>query len=177
MKSNGIARILRHLFSMPWSVSRHFPAAALHGIEQAIRQSEATHSGQIRFVVESDLPLLELLRGKTPRQRAIELFSQLRIWDTEHNNGVMIYLLLADHDVEILADRGIHRAVGNAQWQAICRNMEAAFRNNEFERGVLLGLEQVSALLRQHYALDSHALDGQHAGRNTNELPDAPVIL
>lgn len=170
-KAGGLGRILRHLFSMPWSVGRRFPPAALQRIEQAVRSSESTHSGQIRFVVESDLPLLELLRGKSPRQRAIELFSQLRIWDTEHNNGVMIYLLLADHDVEILADRGVHRQVGNAQWQAICRSMEAAFRNNEFERGVLLGLAQVSVLLRQHYPSDGHP------GQRANELPDAPVIL
>lgn len=140
----------------------------MRNIEKAIRDSETHHFGEIRFVVEADLSLSELLRGITARDRAIELFSQLRIWDTEHNSGVLIYLLLADRDVEIIADRGIHHRVGNAAWETICQQMEREFRQQHFEAGVLHGIRAISELLSRHFPT---------GGGNVNELPDQPIVL
>ncbi|MGZ8253080.1 MAG: TPM domain-containing protein [Methylophilaceae bacterium] len=168
MKTNGIRRFFRHLLSTPWHVSRHFSKAALYNIEQAIKQSESTHSGEIRFVVEADLHPLAILQKKQPRARAIELFSQLQIWDTAANNGVLIYLLMADRDVEIIADRGIHAHVGAEGWESVCKAMEAKFRQGEFEAGVLLGIAQITTLLQQHFPA---------SGSNDNELSDSPLIL
>ncbi len=147
---------------------RAFPRRALGAIERAIRETEATHNGQIRFAVEAALDLAPLLRGQTAQQRAIEVFSQLRIWDTEHNNGVLIYLLLADRDVEIVADRGVHAKVGQDVWEAICQQMEAAFRSGKYEEGVLAGIRSVGRHLTRHYP---------RVGENLNELPDHPVLM
>lgn len=168
-QTKSLARLFRHLFSTPWHVSRHFSKSALANIEQAIKQSEARHGGELRFVVEADLHPLHILNGKHPRERAIELFSQLRVWDTEANSGVLIYLLLADRDVEIVADRGIHARVGNDGWEAICKAMETSFRQGEFESGVLSGIAQITELLQQHFPAN-----GQ---KNKNELSDHPIIL
>lgn len=140
----------------------------MRNMEAAISHSESGHSGEIRFVVEAALHPFDLLRGVTPRQRAIELFARLGIWDTQHNNGVLIYLLLADHDVEIVADRGIDHAVGAPGWQAICLEMEAAFRQGRFENGVIAGIERISDLLRRQFPAGAV---------NDNELPDAPLVL
>lgn len=163
-----IKRFFRHVFSGPWLVRRYFPAAAMQNIEAAIRHSETGHSGEIRFVVEASLHPFELMRGETPRQRAIEIFSRFGIWDTENNNGVLIYLLLADHDVEIVADRGIDRHVGSAGWEAICKQIESAFRQGRFEAGMLAGITQIGNVLQKHYPMGA---------ANANELPDKPVVL
>jgi len=168
MKPLQIKRFFRHAFSGPWRVRRYFSRGAMHNIEQAIGQCESTHSGEIRFVVESALHPYDLLRGKNPKQRARELFASLGIWDTAHNNGVLIYLLLADRDVEIVADRGIHGLVGSQGWEAICREMEARFRQGQFEAGVLLGIQQISEVLHLHFPAN---------GANDNELPDASLVL
>ena len=164
----NFTRILRHLFMPPWRVRLALPARTLHVIEAAIHESEDTHTGEIRFAVESALPLFPLLRGQTARARALEAFSQLRVWDTEHNNGVLIYLLLADHDVEIVADRGVHARVGGEGWEKICREMETLFRERKFEQGVLHGIRVVSAHLVRHYPAQ---------GKGRNELDDKPVVL
>lgn len=164
----GLTRLLRHLFSGRWRVGRDFPRSTLQAIEAAIRQSEATHMGELRFAVEAALEWPQLMRGVTARQRAVEVFSQLRVWDTEHNTGVLIYLLLADRRIEIVADRGIHRHVGDAGWQAICRAMEQRFRAGEFGPGVLQGLEAITVRLQQHFPAQAV---------NANELPDTPVVL
>jgi len=156
------------MFSGPWSVPRHLSKTALQNIEQAIKKNENMHSGEIRFVVEADLHPLEIFKGKLPRTRAIELFSQLHIWDTAQDNGVLIYLLLADHDVEIVADRGIHHHVGTQGWESICKQMEAEFRRGEFESGVLLGIEQIGAALKQHFPVSA---------KKENELPDKPLVI
>src|ERR1700749_5330357 len=124
----GIARIGKHLLEPRWRARRLFPPRVLAAIEQAIRTGETTHSGQVRFVVEGALDGTPLFRDQPARERAIDIFSQLRIWDTAHNNGVLIYLLLADRDVEIVADRGIDTHIGAAGWQKICAAMEADFR-------------------------------------------------
>jgi uncharacterized membrane protein len=164
----GIKRIGRHLLANRSRVRRAFPAKALAAIEQAIKASEATHAGQIRFVVEGALDGAPLLRNQSARARALDVFSHLRIWDTAHNNGVLIYLLLADRDVEILADRGIDALVGAAEWEKICRAMEAEFGKENFEAGVLKGIETVSRHLAKHFP---------KRGAGANELPDAPVVM
>jgi uncharacterized membrane protein len=164
----SIKRIAKHLLEHRWRVRRVFPPRVLTAIERAIKASEATHAGQIRFVVEGALDGAPLLRNQSARHRALDLFSHLRIWDTAHNNGVLIYLLLADRDVEILADRGIDALVGAAGWQKICAAMEADFSKGNFETGVLNGIEAVSRHLRKHFP--------KH-GAGTNELPDAPVVM
>ena len=137
-------------------------------IEKAIKASEGMHRGEIRFVVEGALDTVPLLRGQAARERAIDVFSRLRIWDTERNNGVLIYLLLADRDVEIVADRGIDAKVGTEEWERICRKMEAAFRQADFEGGVVGGIQEVTRHLAEHFP---------PIGDDRNELPDKPVVL
>jgi uncharacterized membrane protein len=148
-------------------VRRAFPPATLRAIEAAIKASETRHAGQICFAVESALEVIPLLHGRSPRQRALDVFAQLHVWDTEHNNGVLIYLLLADRQVEILADRGAH-SIGAAHWERICRSMEQSFRSGRFEEGVIEGVEAVSAILGRHFP---------PSDRPRNELPDRPVVL
>jgi uncharacterized membrane protein len=164
----GIKRIGRHLVEHRWKARRIFPPKALAAIEQAIKAGEATHSGQVRFVVEGALDGAPLFRDQLARERALDVFSQLRIWDTAHNNGVLIYLLLADRKVEIVADRGIDARVGPAGWSKICAEMEAEFRAGNFEGGVVRGIEAVSRELAAHFPA---------RGPNRNELPDAPVVI
>lgn len=163
-----IKRLFRHGFVIPGAVQRHFPADSLKRIENAIANSETTHYGEIRFVVESHLPFWDIVRNKTPKQRALEVFAQYHLWDTEQNNGVLIYLLLADHDFEILGDRGIHQFIGQAGWEAISDQMEARFRKNAFEAGVMFGIEEVTKMLAAHFPAD---------GPNENELSNKPIIL
>ena len=164
----GIRRIGRHLLEHRWRLRRILPPQALARIEQAIKAGEATHSGQVRFVVEGALDGAPLFRDQPARERALDIFSQLRIWDTAHNNGVLIYLLLADHDVEIVADRGINAKVTQADWETICRAMEAEFRAGNFEGGVLKGIAAATQLLAKHFPA---------SGAHRNELPDKPVVL
>lgn len=169
MVNMSIKRTLKHWFYSPWRVSRDFPESTMSAITRAIKDSEYTHLGEIRFAVEGALPWRDAIDGISARARALQIFSQLRIWDTEHNNGVLIYLLLADHDVEIIADRGINARVGAEEWEAICKAMEHEFRQARFETGVLLGIERISTIMRQHYPSQ-----GQN---NPNELPDVPVVV
>jgi len=163
-----IARLLRHLTRPPWTVRRAFPAQAMAAIAQAIAQSEATHGGEVRFAVEHALELPQLLHDVSAGQRALEVFSDLRVWDTERNNGVLIYFLLADQDFEIVADRGIHALVGAQGWESICRQMEAMIRTGDFQRAVLLGVAAIGAHLQRHFPAQ--------AG-DENELPDRPAVL
>lgn len=163
-----ITRIFRHLFTTHWQVSRAFPHKTLRAIEKSIKASETTHIGEIRFVVEGALDGAPLFRGQSARERAIDVFSQLRIWDTEHNNGVLIYLLLADRAVEIVADRGIHAKAGSREWESICRKMETAFKKANYENGVVSGIEAITQHLRKHFPA---------VGGDRNELPDKPVLL
>jgi uncharacterized membrane protein len=156
------------MFSGPWQVRRAFPARAMQAIEAAIREAETLHHGEIRFAVEAGLDIGSLLRGQSVREHAIQVFADLRVWDTARNNGVLIYVLLVDHDVEIVADRGIDARVGTQGWQEICSQMEALFRDNRFEEGIIAGVKAVSRYLVQHYP--ARDADG-------NELPDAPMVL
>jgi uncharacterized membrane protein len=164
----SIKRITRHLLLHHWRANQVFPKGVLDRIEQAIKRGEASHSGQVRFVVEGALDGGPLFRNQPARERALDVFSHLRIWDTAHNNGVLIYLLLADRNVEIIADRGIDTKVGAAGWKKICAAMETEFAARNFERGVIKGIEAVSRELAKHFP--------PYAGE-PNELPDAPVVI
>jgi len=163
----SIRRIGRHLLHHHWQLKRIFTPAVLARIEQAIKDSERTHAGQLRFVVEGALDGRPLWRNQPPRERALDVFSLLRVWDTEHNNGVLIYLLFADHAVEIVADRGVHARVEQPVWRAICQEMESAFGTGHYEAGVINGIKAVTQHLTKHYP----------AGGGRNELPDRPVII
>ncbi|MBW8374258.1 TPM domain-containing protein [Stenotrophomonas sp.] len=160
-------RWLRHVFSP--SVRRAFPPAHLQAITDAISAGERRHGGQVMFAVEADLPLAALWQGFTPQQRAEQAFAQLRTWDTEHNNGVLIYLLLADHAIELIADRGLRGRIGEAQWQAICAHMQQRLREGALQDAVLLAIDEVSALLAGHYP--------PVPGSQDDGLPDTPQIL
>lgn len=162
-----IARALRHLFVPPGALKRAFPPAAMAAIEQAIRASEREHRAEVRFAAEPALDTAALLAGQPARNRALEVFSQLRVWDTEENNGVLVYLLLADRDIEIVADRGLNM-VKQEEWEAICRAMEEELRRGRFGEGVVAGIEAVSRLLARHFP---------RRGPDANELPDRPVAL
>jgi uncharacterized membrane protein len=164
----SIKRISRHLIEHRWRVRRIFTKNVLARIERAIKAGEATHSGQVRFVVEGALDGAPLFRNQAARERALDVFSHLRIWDTEHNNGVLIYLLLADRNVEIIADRGIDAKVGTAGWERICRDMEADFAQGRFEAGVVKGIEAVSRELAKYFPPN---------GPHPNELPDRPLVI
>ena len=163
-----IKRITKHLLLTHWQVNRAFPPQTLLAIEQAIKESESAHVGEIRFAVEGALHSAPLFKGQSARERALEVFSQLRVWDTEQNNGLLIYLLLADRAVEIVADRAIHEKVGLEEWKKICHTMETAFKQAKYELGVVCGIQAVSQHLTQHFPASS-------TGRN--ELPDMPAVL
>lgn len=166
-----IKRLFRHLFIWPGTANRYLSNDAMRRIETAIAVSEITHLGEICFVVETNLHIFDILRKKSGKKRAIEIFSQFHVWDTEQNNGVLIYLLLADHDFEILADRGIHYHVGNAGWDKICQQMESMFRQGDFEAGILYGIAEISQQLEKHY------LSEDKSKENINELKNSPIIL
>lgn len=161
-------RVLKHLCYGPLQVSSRFPKASLDRISSAISASEARHGGEIRFAVEASLDTWPLFRGQTARDRAVDVFSTLRVWDTERNNGVLLYVLLADRDVEILGDRGIHAKVGEKGWEEVAHAMEDEFRAGRFEAGALKGIEAVGELLARYYP--------KVAG-DINELPDRPALL
>jgi uncharacterized membrane protein len=164
----NVKRIYRHFAMTRGQVNRAFPHAALSAIEQAVKTSEMTHMGEVRFVVEGSLDGALLFGGQTAKERALTLFSHLRMWDTEHNTGVLIYLLLADRAVEIVADRGIHAKAGPHAWVAICHEMEAAFKASKFEDGAVGGIQNVARQLAQHFPA---------AARDANELPDKPLVM
>lgn len=163
-----LARILRHLAIPDWYARRAFSAATLARIQASIRASERLHDGELRFAIEGGLELAPLLRGLTPRARAMEAFSRLRVWDTERNSGVLIYLQLVDRDIEIVADRGIAAKVRQDEWEGICRRMERAFRAGDFEAGALAGIEEITSLLARHFP---------PRGDNPDELPNRPDVI
>ncbi len=163
-----LKRFLRHVWMSPIQLRRCFPSAVLDEIESAVSAGEKTHRGQVRFVVEAELSTAQLWADLTSRQRAIDVFSMLRVWDTEENNGVLVYVLLADHKVEIIADRGIHRHVGDERWSAICREIEHHYRKGDFKSGSVTAVQKISAELAFYFAAN---------GEQRNEQPDRPVIL
>ncbi|WP_184629947.1 TPM domain-containing protein [Xanthomonas arboricola] len=161
-------RWLRHVFAP--SAQRSFPASCMDAIAAAVAASERTHTGQIMVAVDADLPLDALWRGQTARQRAEQVFAQLRTWDTEANNGVLLYLLLADHAIEVVADRGLRSRVPEAHWAEVCRRMQQFLRDGEYEAAVLAGIEAVTALVTEHFP----AVPGS---QHEDELPDRPQLL
>ena len=161
-------RVLKHLF--PPSARRLFPGESLKRITQAIAESELRHSGEICFAVEPALHPRAVLAGQQARDRAHEVFAQLRVWDTHANNGVLLYLLLADHRIEIVADRGFDGRVSAEQWRDVCAGIEARMRAGEPEAAVLHGIEALSAIVAAHFPRDV-------AGEDRNELPDRPHLL
>lgn len=166
---NRWLRILRHRWLDEGDARRALGPAALERLRERVAASERSHSGEIRICVEAGLPLSYLWRGATARERAVTQFGKLRVWDTEHNNGVLIYLLLADHCIEIVADRGLARRIDSAHWQAIAGRMSEAFRDGRFEDGLNAAVDAVTASLQAHFPL----ADGE---ANPNELPDAPAL-
>ncbi|MES2363317.1 MAG: TPM domain-containing protein [Pseudomonadota bacterium] len=176
MNIQQLKRLLKHLWLDAADARRAIPPDMLQRLAKRVGASESRHSGQIRICVEAALPVSYLwrLRGNTGikqllHQRAVMLFGKLRVWDTEHNNGVLIYLQLAERAIEIVADRGLSRQVPAAEWQAMTRRMSTAFREGKFEDGLTQALEEVSALLVQHFPVT--------AGEPPrNELPNEPLV-
>ncbi len=163
------SRGLRHGSTGSWHLKRHFPTGTLARIEAAIAACENSHPGEIRFAVEAALPMTAVWRGLTPRERAVDVFARHRVWDTEHNNGVLIYVLIADRDVEIVADRGVGDArVPPDEWTACCRLMEMHFGAGRFEQGALEGISAVAQVLANYPPARADA---------GNELPNQPLLL
>lgn len=163
-----LKRFFRHVWMSPLIMRRRFPQSTLAAIEEAVARGEKTHRGQVRFAIEAELDTAELWRDVSSRERAIEVFSWLGVWDTEENNGVLVYVLLADHKVEIVADRGIHRHVGNERWSAICREIEHHYKRGDFQTGSVIAIEKISVELAHYFPAN---------GAAKNEQPDRPVIL
>ncbi|EIT71858.1 MULTISPECIES: TPM domain-containing protein [Hydrocarboniphaga] len=166
---NRLHRLLRHLLVGRWTTRKRFPASVLADIEAAVKRHERLHPGEVRFAVEAGLSLPHLWASVSPRERAIEVFTQLRVWDTEDNNGVLIYVLLADRDVEIVADRGVAGGrVPQSEWDACCRVIEKHFAAGRFGEGAIAGIESVSGVLARYPCGRADVGD---------ELPNAPVLL
>jgi uncharacterized membrane protein YgcG len=163
-----LRRILRHLLTTRRSAQRAFTVATLKAIQQKIAEGEVTHRAEVKMIVEGSLSLPALLNGLTSRNRAHELFAHYRIWDTEENVGVLLYVNLADHKVEIIVDRAIGRATKSAEWQAVCKTMTKEFANGAFHDSTLAALEQVNGLLTLHFP---------DQGQKKNELSDKPLVL
>jgi uncharacterized membrane protein len=157
-----------HTFIPPWRWRLAFSVAVLKDIEMAVKQSERQHRGELRFAIENALAPIWAWRGMSARQRAAEVFSNLRVWDTEENSGVLIYLLLADREVHIVADRGIARRVPQAEWDAVAQAMQKAFRLGDFRRGSLEGIERITTMLAIHFPPGTE---------NPNELSNKPVVV
>ena len=161
-------RAIRHILTTRYSTRARFTVPVRDAIEKAIGDCESVHGGEIRFVVETAFDPPELWRGMSVRQRALQLFGQFGVWDTANNNGVLIYVLMADHGVEIIADRGIAQFVTAHEWQAVCHLMEQHYRTGRFREGSIAGVEAVGALLGRHFP-------GKAA--KDDELPNQPVLL
>jgi uncharacterized membrane protein len=167
-----LGRLLRHLIATHWRTRMLFPASTLNAIEEAIRRVEESHDGEIRFAIETALTPLHILGEVGPRARALDVFAHLRVWDTEYNNGVLVYVQMADRSVEIVADRGLKDRVNPAEWQAVCRLMEEHFRAGRFKAGSIAGVEAIGALLARHFPAAAARPRPSH-----NQLPDRPTLL
>jgi uncharacterized membrane protein len=161
--------MLRHLWLDESDTRKAIPSELAQRLARRVAASEQRHSGEVRLYVEAGLPISYLWRDATPRERALAMFGKLRVWDTELNNGVLIYLMLAEHAIEIVADRGMSSKVPPQEWQALVARMGTAFHEGRFEDGLTQALEEVSALLVAHFPAQAGAV-------NANELPDEPVL-
>ncbi len=164
-----LKRILRHRWLDESDAHRAVPPDMLQRLGRRVSASERRHTGEVRIYVEASLPLSYLWRNASARQRAVTLFGKLRVWDTEHNNGVLIYLLLADRAIELVADRGLNRVVSADEWQAMVKNLAVALGEARYEDGLTQALEEVSSVLVQHFALAT-------GEARLNELPNEPVV-
>ncbi len=171
-QGGGEMRLIRHMLTPFWLLRLRFKQPLLDAIEKRIIEVERDHPGELRFVVEHALEFGDLFERLTPRQRALEVFGLLRVWDTEQNNGVLIYVLYAERAVEIIADRALARRVPQAEWDALCRKVEAAFQVGRYGEGSLAAIDGAAALLDQHFPPRSAAAQGTR-----NELPDQPLLL
>lgn len=162
----SFTRMLKHLAITPLHLRRRFPEVALQRITAAVKAGEQQHGGEIRVAIEADLPLASLMSDQSPRERAIDAFALLRVWDTDARNGVLIYLCLADHAIEIVADRGLHGRVNDADWARICREMETKLRDGDAAQAVCEGITAIGALMAPHFPRVDR-----------NELPDRPALL
>jgi uncharacterized membrane protein len=170
MAGSKLVRILKHRWLDESDVRRALDEAALKRIEERVAASERHHGGEVRVCIEAGLPWSYLWKNLTARDRAITMFGKLRVWDTAANNGVLIYLLLAEHAIEIVADRGLNDRVSRDEWQAIVAGMREAFRAGRFENGLNAAVDAVDALLKRHYPI------GDAVG-DKNELPNAPFVI
>jgi len=161
-----LQRILRHLVTPGWSLRRAFDAATLQAIEQAIADSERMHGGEIRFAIEASASPVHLMRGITPRHQALEAFARLGVWDTDANNGVLIYVSWADRDVEIVADRGFNGRVTVQEWSEVCRRMEQSFARGSPRQAIVEGIQAVGVLIARHFPTSDR-----------DELPNRPALL
>lgn len=164
----NLSRWMRHLIATRWQTRRCFTPAVLEQMERAIVELEKQHAGELRFAVETAYDLPELWAGLAPRQRALQVFGELGVWDTADDNGVLIYLSMADRVVEIVADRGIASHVTQAEWDAVCRDMEDHFRRRQFGEGAIAGVRGVGRLLAQHFP---------NRGGDRDELPNQAILL
>ena len=167
-----IGRLIRHAAAVHWRTRLLFPSSTLDAIEKAIAGVERSHAGEIRFAIETALTPAHILNGVAPRARALEVFGLLRVWDTELNNGVLIYVQRADRSVEIVADRGFKDRVTPAEWEAVCRLMEEHFRAGRFKIGSIAGVEAIGNLLARHFPPGLKSPE-----QSANQLPDRPVLL
>lgn len=165
---NTFTRLIRHMSATAAAGRRAFPSATLRLIEQAIAEGETLHRAEVRLIVEPSLTAGEVLRRTTSRERALALFAQYGIWDTEENSGVLVYINLADHKVEIVTDRGIGKKVQAEEWRALCQDMTSGFRRGVFLESTLAALAKINALLQQHFPDD---------GSLANQLPNRPLML
>ncbi|MGL6112512.1 MAG: TPM domain-containing protein [Rubrivivax sp.] len=164
-----LTRILKHRWYDETDALRALDEATLTRLQKQVQSSEKLHRGEIRLCIEAGLPLSYLWRDATARERAVAMFGKLRVWDTEHNSGVLIYLLLAEHAIEIVADRGLNQHVSPEQWRGLTQGMSAAFKDGRFEEGVVAAIAAVDGLLNRHFPLTSGT-------SNPNELPDRPFL-
>jgi uncharacterized membrane protein len=161
-------RLARHLFATRLATRRCFTPQVCDAIEATIREVESRHAGEIRFVIETSLELPDAWHDLPSRHRAAQLFGQLGVWDTAHNNGVLIYVLMADRAVEIVADRGISAAVEQSEWDEVCQQMELYYRERRYCEGSIAGIQGVGRLIARHFP----------AGvAGTDELPNQPALL
>lgn len=163
-----LTRWLKHVFVLPWQWRLLFPATVLNDIEKAVKQSEMRHRGELRFAIENSLAPSWVWYSMSAKRRAAEIFSNLRVWDTEENSGVLIYIQLADKEVHILADRGINKCVAQTEWDRVAHVMQNAFSQGKFQQGSLQGIEEITKLLIVHFPANTY---------KQNELPNRPVII
>ncbi len=170
MYKSVLIRLLKNIFINRWLVRFYFTQKDLQRIEDAITQSEAQHYAEIQVAIESHIPVQDVFRKKTAKQCAIEAFAKLHVWDTKENSGVLIYLLLTDRSIEIIADRGIHQTLGTSYWEKINSETVEYFKKKQYTDGILHAMEQISLEMKRLFPLDKNK-------KNDDELSNKVIIL